>query len=190
MGAFASYFNSNYRNTIYSVSVKPAVEYNIFPWDISDRKVFTIAYYIGPEWKKYYEETVYGKLEEGLWEETFRMLDRLRLAADPQDEREVADFIDARFKGFGPKQSRNLLQSLGLTRYEIPIDSRITKWLNRFGFPVKLSAEALSDSNYYRFVSEGFQRLCAESETYPCVLDAAIFASYDKGGWSEENVIW
>ena len=46
------------------------------------------------------------------------------------------------------------------------------------------------DPNYYKFVSEGFQDLCAQSGVYPCVLDAAIFTSFDKGGWSEENVIW
>ncbi len=72
-GAFSSYYNSNYRNTVYSISFKPAIEYNIFPWDISDRKVFTIAYYIGPEWKKYYEESIYGKLQEGLWEHTLKL---------------------------------------------------------------------------------------------------------------------
>jgi hypothetical protein len=72
-GAFGSYYNSNYRNTVYSISLKPAIEYNIFPWDISDRKVFTIAYYIGPEWKKYYEETIYEKLSESLWEQSIRL---------------------------------------------------------------------------------------------------------------------
>ena len=72
-GAFSSYYNSNYQNTIYSISIKPAVEYNIFPWDISDRKVFTIAYYLGPIWKKYYEETIYEKLKESLWEQALRL---------------------------------------------------------------------------------------------------------------------
>lgn len=72
-GAFGSYYNSNYTNTVYSVSLKPAIEYNIFPWDVSDRKVFTIAYYIGPEWKKYYETTIYDKLNESLWEQTLRL---------------------------------------------------------------------------------------------------------------------
>lgn len=72
-GTFFSYNNSNYSNIIYSISVKPAVEYNIFPWDISDRKVFTIAYDLGPEWKSYYEETIFGKLKEGLWEQTLRL---------------------------------------------------------------------------------------------------------------------
>jgi hypothetical protein len=73
LGAFGSYYNSNYRNTVYSISIKPAIEYNIFPWDVSDRKVFTIAYYIGPEWKKYYEETIYDKLKESMWEQTVRL---------------------------------------------------------------------------------------------------------------------
>lgn len=73
VGAFLGYSNSNYSNIVYSLSAKPAVEYNIFPWDVSDRKVFTLAYYIGPEWKKYYEETIYGKITENLWEQTFRL---------------------------------------------------------------------------------------------------------------------
>jgi hypothetical protein len=65
--------------------------------------------------------------------------------------------------GIGPKQSRNLLQGVGLSQWETPIDSRITKWLNQFGFPLRLSANALSDRNYYNLVSEGFQRLCQAS---------------------------
>jgi hypothetical protein len=72
-GVFGSYYNSNYSNTVYSISFKPAIEYNIFPWDISDRKVFTIAYYIGPEWKKYYEETIFDKTRESLWEQSLRL---------------------------------------------------------------------------------------------------------------------
>ena len=72
-GAFFGYSNSNYNNLVYSISAKPAIEYNIFPWDISDRKVFTIAYYIGPEWKKYYEETIYGKMKENLWEQSLSL---------------------------------------------------------------------------------------------------------------------
>ena len=92
-------------------------------------------------------------------------------------------------KGFGPKQSRNLWQTLGLTRFEIPIDSRITKWFNRFGFPLKLSANALSDPNYYDFVMDGIQEVCDASSVYPCVLDAAIFADFDQE-WPENKLIW
>ena len=80
------------------------------------------------------------RLEEGLWNRALNTLDTLRTNKAVSPERVAADFIDDNFAGFGPKQARNLLQSLGLTQHEIPIDSRITKWLNEFGFPVRLSA--------------------------------------------------
>ncbi|MEZ5943940.1 MAG: hypothetical protein R3C18_21295 [Planctomycetaceae bacterium] len=128
-------------------------------------------------------------LSNGGWEQTLAHLDDLCLNSSPKTERDVAAFVDKHFKGFGPKQSRNLLQGLGLSRYEIPIDSRITKWLNAIGFPVKLTANALQDRNYYNFVSDGFQQLCVACDIMPCVLDAVIFSSYDDGKWTEENVM-
>ena len=114
------------------------------------------------------------------WQRFFSMLDRLREVQTQEVERTVAHFIDERLCGFGPKQSRNLLQSLGLTRYEIPIDSRVTKWLNNdFSFPLKLSSTALADLNYYEFVLDAVQQLCREADVFPCVLDAAVFSSFD-----------
>ncbi len=104
-----------------------------------------------------------------------------------QIERKFADKLSENYDGFGPKQSRNFLQALGLTKYEIPIDSRITKWLNDFGFPVTLTSSPLGDKGYYHFVSDGIQELCEKAEIYPCMLDAAIFSSYDNGEWTEEN---
>ena len=116
---------------------------------------------------------------EGHWKEISGQLEELRINQNIKTERSTAGYFQEKFKGIGPKQSRNLLQSLGLTRYEIPIDSRITKWLNSFGFPVKLTAQGLSDINYYNFISDGIQHLCKKSNLYPCVLDAAIFSSFD-----------
>ena len=60
----------------------------------------------------------------------------------------------------------------------------------RVRLPVRLSASALADPNYYCFVMDGFQALCRACEVAPCVLDAAIFASFDGGGWTEENIVW
>jgi hypothetical protein len=127
-------------------------------------------------------------LETGGWEPTFAFLEEVRLNPTPQTERKAAGFLDGKLWGFGPKQSRNLLQWLGLSRYEIPIDSRVTKWLNRFGFPIRLNAFCLADGVYYNFVSDGFQRLCEACDIVPCVLDAAIFASFDGDRWTDENV--
>jgi len=126
---------------------------------------------------------------ESHWKEVSERLEELRIKQNIKTERKSAGYFQERFKGLGPKQSRNLLQTLGLTRYEIPIDSRITKWLNSFGFPVKLTAQGLSDTNYYNFISDGIQHLCRKSNIYPCVLDAAIFSSFDKDEWAEKNII-
>lgn len=97
-------------------------------------------------------------------------------------ERKVATWVAENFAGLGPKQSRNFLQSLGLTRYEIPIDSRIVKWLRHdFEFPLAIGAAALSDPDYYGFVNDVFRDLCREAGTYPCVLDSILFSRVDAG---------
>lgn len=127
-------------------------------------------------------------LNDGGWLLTLEHLEAVRLHSSPEIERQAADFLADSLKGIGPKQSRNLLQWLGLSRFETPIDSRITRWLNSFGFPFKLTANALGDQNYYSFVSTGFQKLSTACGIEPCVLDAAIFASYDGDAWTEENV--
>lgn len=129
-------------------------------------------------------------LEDGLWTDTLAQCNRLTQLVPRDIEIEVARHIQEHFLGFGPKQSRNLLQSLGLTRYEIPIDSRLTDWLNEFGFPVRLTATALGDDNYYRFISDGIQALCERSGVLPCIFDAAVFASRDSVAWTDDNVIF
>jgi len=117
-------------------------------------------------------------------------LERLKDIDSKIEERQLADKLNDTFDGFGPKQSRNFLQTLGLTKYEIPIDSRITNWLNDSGFPVTLTSSALGDKAYYHFVSDGIQELCDKARIYPCLLDAAIFSSFDNGEWTEENTIF
>ena len=130
-----------------------------------------------------------NKIQNDNWK-IIHELENLKNTDSIVEERELADKIDDTFDGFGPKQSRNFLQSLGLTKYEIPIDSRITNWLNSFGFPVTLTSSPLGDKGYYHFVSDGIQELCIKSQIYPCLLDAAIFSSFDNGEWTEENTIF
>jgi hypothetical protein len=110
--------------------------------------------------------------------------------SDVEVERRAALLVQTRLKGFGPKQSRNLWQGLGLARYEIPADSRISKWLRASGFPFEVSASALGDLPVYLLVMDGFQSLCREAGILPCVLDAAIFASFDTEEWPEDELFW
>ena len=63
-GVFGEILTSSYLNLNLSSGIGPAVEYNIFPWDKSDRQVFTIAYHFKTKYFNYNELTVYNKLEE------------------------------------------------------------------------------------------------------------------------------
>jgi hypothetical protein len=129
-------------------------------------------------------------LEGGLWGDLLGRMKQLTKDGSPAMERETARFVSTKLKGFGPKQSRNLLQSLGLTKYEIPLDSRITKWLNAFGFPLTLTAAGLQDENYYCFILDGVLRLCRACRVFPCVLDACIFVSFDTAEWKPGKIVW
>ena len=119
-------------------------------------------------------------LEGGEWQRALDQCNRLTGLKPRETEAGVADYINDTFKGFGPKQSRNVLQELGLTRYEIPIDSRVTNWLNdELKFPFKLTSTALSDRDCYRLVLDAVCKLSEECNIFPCVLDAAIFSAQD-----------
>jgi len=127
-------------------------------------------------------------LEGGEWKILLDYARRAEAANDYRVEREAARYIAATLRGFGPKQSRNLLQGLGVSRYEIPIDSRITKWLNRELLTIRLNATMLSDPVYYEMVSDGIIELCKKAGVLPCIFDAAVFSSFDKTGWDKVNL--
>jgi hypothetical protein len=126
------------------------------------------------------------KLEEGEWsrlQQWFATLRANRSVPAHHDqavtEREAALYISNTFVGFGPKQSRNFWQWLGLSRFEIPLDSRIAAWLNDNLCSDSIAARALSDSVYYEMVLSGIHELCARANIIPCMFDAAVFSSFD-----------
>jgi hypothetical protein len=129
----------------------------------------------------------YKMLEKGLWSLLLSRAQEINVSDNPILEREVAHLLAKHLDGIGPKQSRNLLQWIGVSKYEIPVDSRVTKWLNRTLLQYHLSATPLADHTYYDMVSDGIQLLCKRANVYPCILDAAIFTSFD-AGWSESDI--
>ena len=94
-------------------------------------------------------------------------------------ERDSASLFRSTFSGIGPKQSRNLIQWIGLSRYVVPLDSRFTRHLHEIDFPVPASAATLQDETYYRFVEDGIQHVAKEAGVYPCIYDACVFASFE-----------
>ena len=65
-GAFAEASQATYYNNKFSAELAPAVEYNIFPYIESEKRSFTFLYRLGYIYRKYWEETIYGKTDEGL----------------------------------------------------------------------------------------------------------------------------
>lgn len=94
--------------------------------------------------------------------------------SDKELERNVSHLLANHLKGLGPKQSRNLLQWLGLTRYEIPLDSRVTGWLQE-NLGWYISRDSLSDSDSYEFWLDRVQSVCEGAGVLPTVFDAAAF---------------
>jgi hypothetical protein len=66
-GIFGGYYSQTYLNIKNRYQANAGVEYNIFPWDVSNRKVFTFRYQAGINKYDYNEITIYDKLNENLY---------------------------------------------------------------------------------------------------------------------------
>jgi len=124
-----------------------------------------------------YFSTNFEFLEETDWDLESELIRSIEHELSKDDERKLADMVDKSFKGFGSKEARRFLLALGVTKYEIPVDYKLNKWLENFGFPLKYTKTALQDILFYHFVSDGIQKLCEISEIYPCVLYSIIIDS-------------
>ncbi len=89
-------------------------------------------------------------------------------------ERASAYKLADRLAGIGPKQSRNVLQELGLTRYEIPLDSRVTDWLIH-NLDWNVGGTNLANHKHYDHVLDRIQTVCEAADVVPAIFDAAAF---------------
>ena len=128
------------------------------------------------------------RLNAGCWQEAEEQFERLKgqrsrkpRKEDRAAEREAAHWADAKLAGIGPKQSRNLWQWLGLTRYEVPLDSRVTKWVNQ-NLSIKIADQDLNRIDRYESALDRIQAICDKAGILPCELDAAAFDYEDEGG--------
>ncbi len=122
--------------------------------------------------------------EGGKWQELLNQVNRLTTLQSKEVEREICDYLRLLLSGIGPKQARNILQYLGLTRFEIPIDSRIIKWLcSETTCPKEFSYINLSIPLGYEFILDQIQNLCEACNEFPCIVDAAVFSDVDGTKW-------
>lgn len=160
------------------VSVKKFVLTTITDFKGIHRQI-TIANQAADNWRQL-NRVQWGAVQE--WFERLRgQRAREPRKSDQSLEREAARWADSTFAGLGPKQSRNLWQWLGLTRYEIPLDSRVTAWINR-ALSVKVNPKRLGQLVYYESVLDYVEAICDKANVLPCQLDAAAFDYEDLGG--------
>jgi hypothetical protein len=147
-------------------------------------------------------ETNMGWLKDGGWVTVEQHFDQLasfsgktvsperRIAAERQAARVVMGRNDG-LAGFGPKQARNLWQCLGVTQYEIPLDSRVSNWLNALPCSFGIEASKLYTSvRYYETKMTEIQALCSAAGVLPCEFDAAVFSNADNEAWPENDTVF
>lgn len=128
------------------------------------------------------------RLEGGEWAILIGHLETIRNYPTVHKERTVVRYLcskddgreEKRYPGLGQKQSRNFIQWLGLSRYEIPLDSRVLKTLKGLGANFVPNGSALVDEAVYLFVQDLLHMIAARLDIYPCELDACVFASADQ----------
>jgi len=72
-GLFLQGTQSTYKNIEMALEAMPALQYNIYDWKESDRRIFTFSYNVGPGFNNYYETTILNKESEWLWKESFEI---------------------------------------------------------------------------------------------------------------------
>jgi hypothetical protein len=114
----------------------------------------------------------------------------VRIAAERAASRVLKGAVGG-LAGFGPKQVRNLWQSLGVTQYEIPLDSRICSWINALPSSFRIDPKRLYSSlTYYEAAMSHIQEICKAAKLLPCDFDAAVFISADTEIWPNEDVVF
>lgn len=66
-GLFGTYFTASSRNIRHEFHLSPGIEYSLFPYREATRKSITLTYLIGYGYYDYYDETIFGKTEETLF---------------------------------------------------------------------------------------------------------------------------
>lgn len=72
-GFFGSSSASTYRNLDFGATLSPAIEYNIFPYNESTRRVLRLSFRPTFEYADYHEETIYDKNNERLFSENISL---------------------------------------------------------------------------------------------------------------------
>lgn len=138
VGAFTDYYSDTYLNTKDNIGARLGIEYNIFPWDLCDRKMVTFRYSAGGQYRQYFKETIYSKTNEMLGFEAFEIEFELK---QPWGEIETGIEALHYFHDFS-KNNINL---------ETDVSVRLSKQLSVF---MEIEAKVIHDQ-FYLIKDEG-----------------------------------
>ena len=71
LGLNSGVSSSSYSNIKANYWMLPAIEYNLFPYELSSRKQLRFSYFIGYNGRNYVDTTIYNKINEDLLRQTF-----------------------------------------------------------------------------------------------------------------------
>ena len=77
-GIFGSYLNDTFRNYKSFLNFSPALEYNFIPYSEVLTREITLAYKVGYNFYKYFEETIYGFLDQKMFNQSLTLNLRYR----------------------------------------------------------------------------------------------------------------
>ncbi|TAL69634.1 MAG: hypothetical protein EPN88_06505 [Bacteroidetes bacterium] len=117
LGSLAYMGSSIYSNTNFSLTYRPTLEYNVFPYAQATRRQFRFQYGIGYEYYNYRDTTIYNKVEENLCSQLFSVAYKVV-------EKWGSGNISVSWKNYLPDWSMNHLSFYGR------FDLRITKGLS------------------------------------------------------------
>ncbi len=128
-GFISGYRSDTFTNLDNQYDLNPAIEYNFYPWEESDRRLITIAYFPGLRHVQYNEETIYGKMSETLLSHSLRV---------------QMDFEQPWGELFAQLEGSQLLNDLGKNSLEVfsRVDVRVARGLSVF---LRGSAEIIHD---------------------------------------------
>jgi len=78
IGGWLRTWSNTFSNYEFGISLRPAVEYNLFPYAEATRRQFTFLYSIGPSYNNYVDSTIFDKTEEWLFSHSLE-IDYIRL---------------------------------------------------------------------------------------------------------------
>lgn len=122
LGVFSNITVNTYENIKFAYRVAPAIEYSLLPYEMALRKEYTIAYSIGYQDRKYFEETIFDKTQETLFDHSLELGVRVL---------EPWGSVRAGIEG------SQFLHDM--SKYRISVDTRLS-WRIFRGFSVDLSA--------------------------------------------------